>query len=229
MGKFRTQTPGMVKKVVASWSTLKLEEGEGVNLWKVGPTLWFWSHYVNRRTIPCYHEFTGGEVKCPYCGTRDYWQGYTPCYDESGHRFIALPKESNKVVDDKIKPGSPVYVSRKKGPQKPMTIIAKPWAKPWVLGDTDVAAVADIESRLLVIWKDTVLADWFSRQSGEPVVPIKNLIEQATADQAAADDGAKELMRRRDEWMKVREAQPSDTPVSVADAMPALNGKHKRK
>lgn len=229
MGKFRKQTPGEGKKTAAVWSTVTVDGGEGINLWKVGPTLWFWSHFVNGRTIPCYHEFTGGEVKCPKCGTRDYWQGYTPCYDETGARLIALPKEANKPVDDRIKPGDPVYVSRKRGKQKPQTVMPKPWAKPWVLTDRDAEVLADLEPRLVMIWKDETIRDWYGRQGGEPVT-LKAVIEKATESRDEADKDAKFL---RDHVAKSLVFKPQVTndgdPVSIGDALPGVNGRPRRR
>lgn len=163
------------------------------------------------------------------CGTRDYWQGYTPCYDETGARLIALPKEANKPVDDKIKPGDPVYVSRKKGKQKPQTVMPKPWAKPWVLTDRDAEVLADLEPRLVMIWKDQTIGEWYARQGGEPVT-LKAVIEKATESRDEADKDAKFLRDHIAKSFTVRPAdQASDGPVSIADALPGVNGRHRKK
>lgn len=229
MGRFRKQSPGDGKKTVATWSALKLEEGEGVNLWKMGETLWFWSHFVNGRSIPCLHEFTGGEAKCTRCGTRDFWQGYTPCYDETGARLLALPKDANRAIDDKIKPGQPVYVSRKKGRQKPMTIVPKPWAKDWLLTDRDLAAIADLEQCLVMIWKEPVIRDWYTRQGGEDVT-LRAAVAKAEASREEADEDTKRLRALIERDLKFRPRSPgADGPVSVADALPGVNGRAARK
>lgn len=224
------QDPLEGPKAVASWSTVKLKGGQGVNLWMIGDSLWFWSHWVNGRTLPCYWEFSQKALACPHCkpGIRAYWQGYTPCRSDSGQKLIATPKADNKPIIDAIRPGRPVWVARAESKNAPMTVVEKKGGTPTTVDARDLAALDDIESALVQMWKDAVLREWFDSR---PQLPSE--VKQAMD---AAAHAKRDHQQKNDEFTAAVKAalvvkRASDNAVTIGDAMPPVvsNGQHKRK
>lgn len=227
---FRRQVPGETgPKGVVTWTALKLDPGSHDEFYALAPTLWFWSHWRGR-SVPCYAEFTDGAESCPYCKTRDYWQGYLPCCNDVGQRFLALVKESNKEVTDKLQTGQAIMVSRKRGKGEPYTVRPAMVRKVRVPTAADELAVKSIEGALVVLWRDDFFKQWYAKHgSQEDAFGLALRAAELARRQADATQNA--LLEGIKQRVKVREQSAGDGPVSVGELVPhVVNGTgHKRK
>lgn len=220
---FRRQIPGETgPKGKVTWSALKLDPGGHEEGYVLGECLWFWSHWRGR-SVPCYKEFTNGKAECSWCNTRDYWQGYLPFCTESGERFLALVKEPNKPVTDKLQVGHSIFVGRKKSGDQRYTVRPGMSRKVRVPTEQDEHALSHIEPALVIIWRDEFFKEWFA-QNGDATSNLKLALEVASRRRREADQAERQLKESVTDALKVRKALASEGPSLVGDALPHLNG-----
>lgn len=220
---FRKQIPGETgPKGKVTWSALKLDPGGHEEGFVLAECLWFWSHWRGR-SVPCYKEFTDGKAECAWCNTRDYWQGYLPFATESGERFVALVKEANRPVTDKLQVGHSIMVARKKSGDQRYVVRPGLVRKVRVPTEQDEHALSQIEPALCILWRDEFFKDWIAK-NGDPGSNLKLALEVASRRRREADQAERTLKDSVQATLKVRERTAAEEPVTIGDSLPHLNG-----
>jgi hypothetical protein len=150
-----------------------------------------------------------------------------PVCNEVGQRFLALVKESNKEVTDKLQTGQAVMVSRKRGKGEPYTVRPAMTRKVRVPTSADEHAVTTIEAALVVIWRDEFFKTWYAKH-GKPEDAFGLALRASMVARREADQTERELLSRIKDKITVRDSTDKPEPVTLGDALPKLNGAHKR-
>lgn len=149
-----------------NWSFVSPKAGEQWLAYLAGSPWWYLCHTVEgRKSKPCLHELTDGQLKCPMCPKPVEWLGYTPLYAESSHRpvVVGLRKHSQEPVS-KIPRCARVLVARPKGKFAPVEVTAH-GSERYVTSRDDRQSAPDLTDFLLTIWKLPVIDLWVSRNA----------------------------------------------------------------
>lgn len=219
------------------WTMDSPEPGQGFNAWKAGELIGVLCHW-NYRSIPCWDELTDGALECPHHATSPnlHWVGYLPLYTEENRPTVVIVRAAMQEIVNRIAVHAPVYVSRPKKRGAGVSVRPKSWAKQWQ-PPKGFGGPADIRPWLLKLWKEDELTKWVRANPKSD-----SLVSQCAGgsesngggggDQgwsaAVVDECDPDVMALRATMARRSPAPPPDhTPVSLVDAMPSLNGRHR--
>ena len=157
------------------WRVHKIEPGNQVKGFKVGPLVMVEVHWADPHSKPCRCSITGGKVPCP-C-KEEMWAtrkiGYLPLQTALGENVVVILSNSVAAIVKPLKQGAPISLSRSLVPKTPLRYS--------VWGDYECGAEkrkrvekyapANIQPFLLHLWGDQVLNEYFAQLLANPPGP----------------------------------------------------------
>jgi hypothetical protein len=166
MGLQQTPPGGGSAKRRTHWAHVNVRAKERWDAYTAGFPHWFTCHDVFKKTKPCLHVVTQGEMTCPYCARMlpTYVAGYVPLYramdskpchvrvyDDARADLDQLRLHTRVMVGRGPLPGDCVYVM-KYSVQEPLFKTADP----------DKLTAVNLTESLLRMWSIPELIGWYN-------------------------------------------------------------------
>ena len=211
-----------------NWTFLSPEAGEQWLAYLAGQPWWFLCHSTTgRRSKPCLHDISGGDLACPYCPSASFLFGYCPLYRESDHRpvLVGLRQHSAEPVS-RIARCARVLVARLHSEFNAVSV-ERHGSERYQTARSDRQCEPDLSGCLLRLWGIPELTQWCQSRPASTECPHTgehSACASASGEISAAgatdfDQARAELERRRDEWLK---QHPPAAPSTLGES---LNGK----
>jgi len=155
--------------------------------WVAGRCHWFDCHNVNRKSKPCLHHITNGELPCEFCSPTSIAEmlGYQPLYRgiDAKPVFVVVHEYVREDVD-KLHNLTRVIVGRGEGQTDGVYVVPALTQEPRYHSTLpDRLRPADLTETLLRVWAMPLLTEWYYRThqpTNGAAAPVASPIKKKT-------------------------------------------------